>query len=205
MAVSCSIINKIFDLLPPLLIGLAVDVVVQQDSSWLVKFGTTTVPSQLGLLAVLSFLVWTAESLFEYLYGVLWRNLAQTTQHCLRLEAYDHLQKLEMDFFERDSTGRLLTILGDDINQLERFLERGANEILQLITTVLLVGGAMIVIDPSVAVFAFLPIPVILLGSLNFQKRLAPKYRGIRQRAGRARISTLQQPRGDAHNQKLCN
>ena len=184
MAVSCSIINKIFDLLPPLLIGLAVDVVVQQDSSWLVKFGATTVPNQLGLLAVLSFLVWTAESFFEYLYGVLWRNLAQTTQHCLRLEAYDHLQKLEMDFFERDSTGRLLTILGDDINQLERFLERGANEILQLITTVLLVGGAMIVIDPSVAVFAFLPIPVILLGSLNFQRRLAPKYRDIRQRAG---------------------
>jgi len=143
MAVSCSIINKVFDLLPPVLIGLAVDVVVQQDSSWLATLGATTVPSQLIVLAVLSFLVWTAESLFEYLYGVLWRNLAQTTQHSLRLEAYDHLQKLEMDFFERDSTGRLLTVLGDDIHQLERFLERGANEILQLVTTVLLVGSAM--------------------------------------------------------------
>ena len=65
IAVSCSIINKVFDLLPPVLIGLAVDVVVQQDSSWLAALGATTVPSQLIVLAVLSFLVWTAESLFE--------------------------------------------------------------------------------------------------------------------------------------------
>ena len=54
---SCSIINKVFDLLPPVLIGLAVDVVVQQDSSWLAALGATTVPSQLIVLALLSFLV----------------------------------------------------------------------------------------------------------------------------------------------------
>lgn len=184
LAASCSVINKVFDLAPPVLIGLAVDVVVEQDTSWLSRLGATTVTSQLITLAVLSFLVWTAESLFEYLYGILWRNLAQSTQHSLRLEAYDHLQKLEMDFFERDSSGRLLTVLNDDINQLERFLDHGANELLHLITTVLLVGGAMTVLAPQVAVFAFLPIPVILWGSLRFQRQLAPRYRDVRQRAG---------------------
>ncbi|MBL6800697.1 MAG: ABC transporter ATP-binding protein, partial [Synechococcus sp. BS307-5m-G37] len=191
MAASCSVINKIFDLAPPVLIGLAVDVVVQQDTSWLAKLGASTVPTQLTVLAVLSFIVWTAESLFEYLYGVLWRNLAQSTQHSLRLEAYDHLQKLEMDFFERDSSGRLLTVLNDDINQLERFLDHGANEILHLITTVLLVGSAMTVVAPGVALFCFLPIPVILWGSLRFQHHLAPRYREVRERAGNlaARLS----------------
>ena len=191
MAASCSVINKIFDLAPPVLIGLAVDVVVQQDTSWLARLGATTVPTQLTVLAGMSFIVWTAESLFEYLYGVLWRNLAQSTQHSLRLEAYDHLQKLEMDFFERDSSGRLLTVLNDDINQLERFLDHGANEILHLITTVLLVGGAMTVVAPGVALFSFLPIPVILWGSLRFQRQLAPRYREVRERAGNlaARLS----------------
>ena len=184
LAASCSVINKIFDLAPPVLIGLAVDVVVQQDTSWLARLGATGVTTQLIVLAALSFLVWTAESLFEYLYGVLWRNLAQSTQHSLRLEAYDHLQKLEMEFFERDSSGRLLTVLNDDINQLERFLDHGANEILHLITTVLLVGGAMTLLAPGVALFAFLPIPVILLGSLRFQRQLAPRYREVRLRAG---------------------
>ena len=188
-AAFCSVVNKIFDLAPPVLIALAVDVlsassVNQQQTAWLSRFGAQDVPSQLLLLAVLSFLVWSAESLFEYLYGVLWRNLAQSTQHSLRLEAYGHLQTLEMDFFEHDSSGRLLTVLNEDINQLERFLDRGANEILQLITTVVLVGGAMALMAPGVAFFAYLPIPVILWGSLQFQKRLAPRYREVRNQAG---------------------
>ena len=188
-AAFCSVVNKVFDLAPPVLIALAVDVlsassVNQQQTAWLARFGAEDVPSQLLMLAVLSFLVWSAESLFEYLYGVLWRNLAQSTQHSLRLEAYGHLQTLEMDFFEHDSSGRLLTVLNEDINQLERFLDRGANEILQLITTVVLVGGAMALMAPGVAFFAYLPIPVILWGSLQFQKRLAPRYREVRDQAG---------------------
>nr|WP_043326421.1 ABC transporter ATP-binding protein [Cyanobium gracile] len=184
LAAACSILNKLFDLAPPVLIGLAVDVVVQQRTSWLAGLGFTTVPGQLGVLAVLSFLIWSAESLFEYLYALLWRRLAQTVQHELRIEAYDHLQHLEMGFFEAGSSGRLLTVLNDDINQLERFLDQGANEILQLITTVLAVGGAMVVLSPTVAGVSFLPIPVILWGSLRFQRRLAPRYREVRERAG---------------------
>jgi ATP-binding cassette subfamily B protein len=183
-ASSCSVLNKLFDLAPPVLIGLAVDVVVQQDTSWLASIGVTTVPGQLGVLAALSFLIWSAESLFEYLYSLLWRNLAQTVQHELRLEAYGHLQKLEMGFFEASSSGRLMAVLNDDINQLERFLDQGANEILQLITTVLAVGGAMVALSPLVAGVSFLPIPVILWGSLRFQKRLAPRYAEVRDKAG---------------------
>jgi ATP-binding cassette subfamily B protein len=184
LAAGCSVLNKLFDLAPPVLIGLAVDVVVQQNTSWLAAFGITSVPGQLGVLAALSFVIWSAESLFEYLYALLWRNLAQTVQHELRLEAYNHLQQLEMGFFEASSSGRLLAILNDDINQLERFLDHGANEILQLITTVLAVGGAMVWLSPTVAGVSFIPIPLILWGSLNFQKRLQPRYREVRERAG---------------------
>jgi len=184
LAATCSVLNKLFDLAPPVLIGLAVDVVVKQNTSWLAAWGVSSVPGQLGLLAVLSFGIWSAESLFEYLYALLWRNLAQTVQHELRQEAYGHLQQLEMAFFEQGSTGRLMAILNDDINQLERFLDQGANEILQLLTTVLAVGGAMVLLSPMVAGVAFIPIPVILWGSLRFQKRLAPRYREVRERAG---------------------
>ncbi|MBW4529170.1 MAG: ABC transporter ATP-binding protein/permease [Aphanothece saxicola GSE-SYN-MK-01-06B] len=184
LAATCSVLNKLFDLAPPVLIGLAVDVVVQQRTSWLAGLGFSTVPGQLGVLAVLSFLIWSAESLFEYLYALLWRRLAQTVQHEWRVEAYDHLQHLEMGFFEAGSSGRLLTVLNDDINQLERFLDQGANEILQLVTTVLAVGGTMLVLSPTVAGVSFLPIPLILWGSLRFQRRLAPRYREVRERAG---------------------
>ena len=183
-AAACSLLNKLFDLAPPALIGLAVDVVVRGQQSLLAGFGLATVAQQLWMLALLTFVIWAAESLFEYLYDVLWRNLAQITQHRLRLEAYDHLQQLELAFFEQDSSGRLMTVLNDDINQLERFLDRGANQILQLITTVLVVGIGMAVVAPEVAMFAYLPIPVILWGSLRFQRQLAPRYREVRACAG---------------------
>ncbi len=183
-AIICSILNKLFDLAPPILIGISIDVVIREKSSWLSSYGFTSVPLQLAILAFASFIIWTAESFFEYLYALLWRNLAQRTQHNLRIEAYDHLQKLEMSFFENDSSGRLLAILNDDINQLERFLDQGANQLIQLFITVILVGGAMAWLAPGVAIFAFIPIPIILIGSITFQKRLAPKYRNVRENAG---------------------
>ena len=184
LASICSVLNKLFDLAPPVLIGLAVDVVVREHNAWISAFGVHSVPSQLAVLGLLSFLIWSAESLFEYLYALLWRNLAQTVQHELRLEAYAHLQQLEMGFFDTSSSGRLLAILNDDINQLERFLDQGANELLQLITTVLAVGGAMLWLSPTVAGVSFLPIPLIFWGSLSFQGRLQPRYREVRERAG---------------------
>ena len=183
-AITCSILNRIFDLAPPVLIGISVDVVVRKENSWLGSIGFNTVPDQLIALGLISFLVWTAESFFQYLYGLFWRNLAQKTQHFLRIKAYEHLQKLEMTFFESDNTGRLMTVLNDDINQLERFLDEGANEIIQLIITVFIVGGAMVSLAPGIALLSFIPIPLILWGSINFQKKLAPRYREVRDRAG---------------------
>lgn len=180
----CSVLNKIFDLAPPYLIGIAVDVVVKRESFWIAQLGVTSIPGQLTVISVLTLLIWGLESLFEYIYDRQWRNLAQTFQHDLRLDAYHHLQDLELSFFETESTGNLLSILNDDINQLERFLDSGANQILQFLTTVLLVGGTFIALAPGVSWFAMLPIPFILWGTLAFQKRLAPRYADVRQKAG---------------------
>lgn len=74
-----------------------------------------------------------------------------------------------------------MAILNDDINQLERFLDIGANEILQLITTVLAIGGMFIYLTPSVAWMALLPMPFVFLGSYAFQRRIAPRYAQVRE------------------------
>ncbi|MGB3535050.1 MAG: ABC transporter ATP-binding protein [Microcoleaceae cyanobacterium] len=181
-AAICSILNKIFDLAPPLLIGAAVDIVVNQQDSFLANWGLKNVVTQLWLLSLLSLIVWGLESIFEYAYNILWRNLAQTIQHELRLNAYRHLQELEIAYFEERSTGGLMSILNDDINQLERFLDVGANEILQVITTVIIIGGGFFIISPSIAALAMLPMPIIILGSLAYQKRLAPRYADVREK-----------------------
>lgn len=181
-ATATSILNKIFDLAPPALIGAAVDVVVKQQDSLIAQFGIKNIAGQLWVLAILSFIIWGLESVFEYAYQRLWRNLAQTIQHDLRIDAYRHLQDLEISYFEDRSTGGLMSILSDDINQLERFLDGGANEVIQVITTVIIIGGTFFLLAPSVAWMAMLPIPFILWGSIAFQRLLAPRYADVREK-----------------------
>lgn len=182
LATLYSILNKIFDLAPPVLIGWAVDVVINPKTSFLVKWGIQGAFNQLLVLSILSFIIWSLESLFEYAYKILWRNLAQTLQHDLRLEAYGHLQELELAYFEERSSGSLMSILNDDINQLERFLDIGANEIIQVITTVIVIGAAFFILAPTVAWWAMLPMPFIVWGSVWFQKLLAPRYADVREK-----------------------
>ena len=185
LASLCSVTNKIWDLAPPLLIGLAVDVVVLRENSYLAGLGYSDPWTQLILLSVLTFVIWGLESLFEYFYGVLWRNLAQTVQHELRLDTFNHVQKQGMGWFDERQKGDILAILNDDINQLERFLDKGANDLLQVSTTVLVVGAVFLFISWEVAMLAIIPIPLIVWGSFKYQRSLEPKYADVRNAAGK--------------------
>ena len=180
----CSVANKLFDLAPPYLIGLAVDVVVERENSFLGDLGVTDPRHQLLWLAGITVIVWGLESLFEFLFQVAWRDLAQDLQHRLRIDAYAHVQTLEVGFFEQRNSGELMSILGDDVNQLERFLDRGANDLLQLGTTVLTIGGTFLVAAGEVTWIAMLPMPFVALAAIRYQRRLEPEYAQVRASAG---------------------
>ncbi|WP_138501108.1 ABC transporter ATP-binding protein [Nostoc sp. PA-18-2419] len=184
LATTYSILNKFFDLAPPGLIGVAVDVVVKQQDSIIAQLGVRDVFGQFLIISFLTVIIWVLESVFEYAYARLWRNLAQKIQHDLRLDAYKHLQELELAYFEERSTGGLMSVLSDDINQLERFLDVGANDIIQVATTVLIIGGAFFILAPSVAWMALSPMPFILWGSFAYQRLLAPRYADVREKVG---------------------
>ena len=183
-ATTFSVLNRVVDLAPPLLIGAAIDIVVEGESSIVSWSGVESTTALLWVLAGVTLAVWGAESVFEYVHAVQWRNLAQTVQHELRVDAYDHMQHLELSYFEDRGTGDLMAILNDDVNQLERFLDRGANDLIQTLTSVVTIGVAFAIIAPGVAWLAFVPIPVIVAGSLRFQARIAPRYASVREQAG---------------------
>lgn len=179
-----SVLNKFFDLAPPALIGTAVDVMVRREDSFIAALGVTNPRDQLYALAAITLIIWILESVFEYLYAVQWRNLAQTVEHELRVDAYRHVQELELAYFEDQSTGGLMSILNDDVNQLERFLDIGANQIIQVMTAILLIGGLFLAVAPTVAWLAVLPMPIIVWGSMKFQNMLAPRYSAVREQVG---------------------
>ena len=157
------------------------DVVIKKEDSLIAKWGIEDTFGQLLALTFISLIVWGLESIFQYAYQRLWRNLAQNIQHDLRIKTYSHLQDLELAYFEERSTGSLMTILNDDINQLERFLDVGVNEIIQVTVTVIIIGAAFFVLAPSVAWWAVLPMPFIVWGSIWFKKFLAPRYAEVRE------------------------
>lgn len=182
-AALCSVLNKVFDVLPELLIGVAVDVVVNQRASFLAGLGLVEPMTQLWVLTALTALIWALESLFEYLYAINWRGLAQDLQHELRQSAYEHLQSLPPDAVTRARSGRLMALLNEDVNQIERFLNTGANDLIQVLISTLLVGAVFFAMTASLALLAILPVPLIVLGAFWFQKRLQPRYARAREAA----------------------
>jgi ATP-binding cassette subfamily B protein len=181
-AVLVTVLNKFFDVMPEIIIGAAVDVVVRGKASFVA--GLLEVDDrwqQLLILAGFNVGVWVGESLTDYATLIAWRNLAQTIQHELRTELYAHVQTIDLAWFEDRSSGGLLAVLNDDVNQLERFLDVGASDILRTFTNVIFVGVFFFVASPLLALVAFVPIPVIIAGSLWWQTRLGPRYARVRE------------------------
>ena len=132
-----STLNKIFDVAPEVLIGVAVDLVVKKQDSFVAGLGITSTYSQIVFLAVATFFIWAFESIFQYLYMISWRGIAQDVEHTVRLDAYSHVQNLDMNWYENQHIGNITAILNHDVNQLERFLDSGANDIIQIILSLI--------------------------------------------------------------------
>lgn len=180
-----STLGKVMDVVPEVLIGAVIDVIVRgQDSFMATAFGVQDRWHQLLILAVANLFAWIFESLFGYLAAITWRNLSQSIEHEIRTDLYTHVQKLEVSWFEDTTSGGLLSILNDDINQLERFLDTGASSIITLFWNVILVGAVFAASSLLITALAFLPIPLIIYGSIRYQHRLKPLYAKVREAVG---------------------
>ncbi len=177
----CSMINKLCDIVPEILIGISIDVIVNQNHSIIARLGIVNPFHQLYLVGGLTALLWILESVFEYFYSITWRSLAQDVQHDLRLKTYATLQNLDLAYFEDKTTGGLLNTLQDDINQLEQFLVQGPNEIIQLTVNIIVMGILFLSLSPVLAFVAMLPIPFVIGVAYYFQHRLAALYEVVRQ------------------------
>ena len=120
--------------MPPVLVGWVIDSVRREPPEWIANVVGTTDPWPLAVfLAVLGVVIFGFESLFEWAYQYGFMNLAQRVQHNLRTDAYNHIQMREIEFFENHRMGETMAMLNDDVNQIERFLNTGFNELLQLL------------------------------------------------------------------------
>lgn len=180
-----SVINKVFDLMPPFLTAWLIDSVSGNVPAWITRWtGLSGLWPIVVFLTALTFVIFALESLFEWFYQRGFRRLAQRAQHGLRMEAYQRMQSRELAFFENQRAGNLMAMLNDDVNQLERFLNNVFNEIIQLITLILFAGWALCAVSLPLGLLGMAPIPFIVLGSFYYQKKVAPFYRAVREGVG---------------------
>jgi ABC-type multidrug transport system fused ATPase/permease subunit len=102
----------------------------------------------------------------------------------LRVRLYDHLQRLSLGFFERISTGELMSRVSNDVNALEQFVTHGV--ILTVVDFLRLLGASVVllILDWRLALVVLATIPVIAIGLRHFNQRSRPIYRRVRDRLG---------------------
>ncbi len=102
----------------------------------------------------------------------------------LRVLIYGHLQRLSSSFFERTSTGELMSRVTNDVNALENFVTHGVT--LTVLDLLRLVGslGVLLALDHRLALVVLIPLPIVAFGLRYFNRRVRPIYRRVRDRLG---------------------
>jgi ABC-type multidrug transport system fused ATPase/permease subunit len=162
-------------LVPPLLEKQIIDnVVAAQDRSGV---GLSTLVGLLVAVYALARLAGAGDGYVRHVWG-------QRFILDLRVRLYAYLQRLSLAFFERTSTGELMSRVTNDVNALEQFVTHG----LPLISVDLLrlVGAIaiLVVLNGRLALFTFLPVPVLAITLRFYNTRIRPIYRHARDRLG---------------------
>jgi ATP-binding cassette subfamily B protein len=189
VAVMASIFARLLDLLPPVLLGLAVDAIFRNDKAFALllvpdAWTPTTQDEQLlftvGLIAAAFF----SGAIFHWVRNWGFNSFAQNIQHSIRTDTYDTMQRLNMDFFADKQTGELMSILSNDVNRLERFLNDGLNSTFRLSVMVLGIAGILFWLNWQLALIALVPVPLIALFTYKFIQIIQPKYAEVRSTVG---------------------
>jgi ATP-binding cassette subfamily B protein len=194
VGIFASVFARLLDLLPPLMLGIAIDAVFYQDAPFSEQIPLVVLPDAwlpTGQEAQFWFTIGVIGAAFGIGAAFHWiRNwgfnaFAQNIQHDVRTDTYDKMQRLNMEFFSDKQTGEMMSILSNDVNRLERFLNDGMNSLFRLSVMVVGIGGLLFWINWQLALVALLPVPIIGGFTYVFIKTIQPKYAEVRSSVGK--------------------
>ncbi|SIQ72217.1 ATP-binding cassette, subfamily B [Haladaptatus litoreus] len=189
LGIVATMLSRLSGLLPPFILGLAIDAIfLNRREFQLPLFPTEWIPQtstgQLWLSIAIIALSFFVGATFSWLEGWGWNRFAQGVQHALRVDTYDRMQLLDMGFFDDKQTGELMSILNNDVNQLETFLNDGMSSALRIVVMVAGIGLLLFWLNPALALVALLPVPLLALFTYLFVRIIQPKYAVMRASVG---------------------
>ncbi|MFD7612856.1 ABC transporter ATP-binding protein [Streptomyces sp. NPDC059828] len=158
-------------LLLPVLIRHGIDDGVERAA-----LGAVWAASALGLVAV--FVQWAAQIGETRMTG----RTGERILYALRLKIFAQLQRLGLDYYERELTGRIMTRMTTDVDALSTFLQTGLVTAFVSVVTFLGIMGVLVVIDVQLALVVFATLPVLIVGTVFFRKQSVKAYELARER-----------------------
>lgn len=193
-----SIFSRICRLAPPIVVAVAIDRVIGApgDPGILSRLGLTPTDviqaaemdrrvALLWRLVFIGAMAYGLRALTRFLSRYWLQTSAQKVQRDLRNDTYRHMQSLSLGFYDNHETGGMMSILNNDINQLETFLNNELIQIVRVATIVTGIGAVMLWVYPKMGLIALAPVPLIGLASGGFLVWIDKKYRAIRETVGR--------------------
>ncbi|MDH4136861.1 MAG: ABC transporter ATP-binding protein/permease [Anaerolineae bacterium] len=167
------ILLTVFELLPPLFQKQIVDEVIGTRD--LGRLGVLIV----GLVGVYA-LIQVANSGDFYIRHA----LGQRFIFDLRVRLYAYLQRLSLSFFERTSTGELMSRVTNDVNALEYFVTHGTSFLAVDLMRLMGTGIILFFLEWRLALLVLIPVPILAIGMRWYNTRIRPVYRRVRARLG---------------------
>jgi ATP-binding cassette subfamily B protein len=194
VGILASVFARLLDLLPPLMLGIAIDAIFREGAAfdeqiplvllpdaWLPTAQTEQFWFTIAVLAG----AFAFGAAFHWVRNWGFNAFAQNIQHDVRTDTYDKMQRLNMEFFSDKQTGEMMSILSNDVNRLERFLNDGMNSVFRLSVMVVGISVLLLWINWQLALVALLPVPVIAGFTYLFIKTIQPKYAEVRSTVGK--------------------
>jgi ABC-type multidrug transport system fused ATPase/permease subunit len=111
-------------------------------------------------------------------------KVSLAVEYDLRQRFYEHLQRLELAFFDSQQTGQLMSRATVDLQSIRFFLGYGLIWISQSALTILFAATVMFVIDPLLAILALAPVPILVASARRYSRRNRPAEQEVQQRVG---------------------
>ncbi|WP_442816158.1 ABC transporter ATP-binding protein [Streptomyces sp. NBC_01233] len=158
-------------LLLPILIRHGIDQGVEQA-----VLGAVWVAAGLALAVVVA--QWAAQFAETRMTG----RTGERVLYALRVKIFAQLQRLGLDYYERELTGKIMTRMTTDVDSLSSFLQTGLVTAVVSVFTFFGILVALLVLDVELALIVFATLPVLVVGTIVFRRRSVAAYELARDR-----------------------
>ncbi|MBB3663946.1 ATP-binding cassette subfamily B protein [Prauserella sediminis] len=106
----------------------------------------------------------------------------ESVLYLLRVRSYAQLQRLGLDYYERELSGRIMTRMTTDVDALSTFLQTGLATAVVSVLTLVGISAALIVTAPGLSLYVFAVLPVLIVATVLFRRRASAAYTEARER-----------------------